>query len=98
MNVAAGAGHEIKAVIYLELSDTEVKKRFAAVEELDDRGHRADDADLKIFETRLKEFYEKTAPVLRHYNELGLLVRVNGAQSRDEVFAEIVEKLYQRIS
>lgn len=96
MSVAAGAGHEIKAVIILDISEADVKNRFEEAKILNDRGDRQDDKDLETFQTRLQEFREKTLPVLQHYNSLGLLIRVNGDQSREKVFSEIVEKLYQK--
>lgn len=98
MSVAAGAGHEIKAVIILNVSEADVEQRFEVAKTLNDRGNRLDDKDSETFKTRLKEFREKTAPVIQHYNTLGLLIEVNGDQSRDQVFNEIVEKLYQRAS
>ncbi len=96
MSVAAGSGHEIKAVILLNISETEVEKRFEAAKILNDRGDRSDDKNLDIFRTRLKEFREKTLPVLKHYKTLDLLIEVNGNQARDVVFNEIVEKLYEK--
>ena len=96
MSVAAGAGHAIKAVIILNVSEADVEKRFEAAKTLSDRGDRADDNNLEIFHTRLKEFREKTLPVLQHYKSLDLLIEINGDQTRDAVFAEIVEKLYQK--
>ena len=98
MSVAAGAGHPIMAAIILEVSEAEVTKRFEKSKELNDRGKRQDDQDLEILQTRLQEFRQKTVPVLQHYNELGLLIRVNGSQSRDAVFNEIVEKLFEKAS
>jgi len=96
MSVAAGAGHEIKAAVILNISESDVEKRFEEAKILNDRGNRADDGNLEVFRTRLKEFREKTLPVLRHYNELGLLVEVNGDQTREAVFGELIEKLYRR--
>ena len=98
MSVAAGVGHDIKAAIVLNISESDVENRFNAAKTLNDRGDRKDDQDLETFKTRLKEFREKTLPVLQHYKTLGLLVEVNGDQSRDAVFNEIVEKLYQKAS
>ena len=96
MSVAAGAGHEIKAVIVLNISEADVEKRFNEAKILDDRGERADDKDLEVFHNRLKEFREKTLPVIQHYRSLGLLAEINGDQTRDAVFNEIVEKLYRK--
>lgn len=96
MSVAAGAGHDIKAAIILNISEADVEDRFRAAEKLGDRGDRADDKDLEIFKTRLQEFRTKTIPVLQHYNSLGLLIEVNGDQSRNAVFEEIIDKLYRK--
>lgn len=96
MSIAANAGHPIKAVIVLELSESEAKRRFEAAKALGDRGDRKDDKDLNVFNNRLQEFREKTLPVIQFYNNIGLLIRVNGNQSREEVFKEIIEKLYAK--
>ena len=98
MSVAAGAGHDIKAVILLNISETDVENRFEASKLLNDRGDRRDDKDLTIFKNRLQEFRKKTLPVMQHYNNLGLLIEVNGDQSRDKVMNEIVDKLFAKAS
>lgn len=94
MSVAAGAGHEIKAVIILNISEADVEKRFKTAQTLQDRGERQDDKDLQVFRNRLHEFRTKTLPVIQHYQSLGLLIEVNGDQTRDAVFNEIINKLY----
>ena len=98
MSVAAGAGHDIKAAIVLNISEAEVEKRFEESKILNDRGERTDDKDLTIFKTRLAEFRSKTVPVLHYYHSLGLLIEVNGNQSREAVFSEIIDKLYAKAS
>ena len=94
MTAAASAGHDIKAVILLNISEADVEKRFEMAKSLNDRGERKDDLDLATFHTRLEEFRTKTLPVIEHYRDLGLLININGDQDRDSVFNEIVEKLY----
>jgi adenylate kinase len=96
MSVATGAGHDIKAVVILNISEADVEKRFEEAKILNDRGDRADDSNSEILHNRLQKFREKTLPVLQHYNSLGLLINVNGDQTREEVFNELVEKLYQK--
>lgn len=96
MSVAAGAGHEIKSAIILNISEADVEKRFETAQTLNDRGGREDDKNIEVFRTRLKEFREKTLPVLQHYKTLGLLVEVNGDQIREKVFEELIDKLYQK--
>lgn len=97
MEAAKNGGHEIKAVVLLDLTEAVVKNRFEAAKELNDRGERADDANLEIFETRIREFNEKTVPVLNHYDELKLLIRVPADGSRDEVYSSVVDKLVEFI-
>lgn len=98
MTSAASAGHDIKAVVLLNISEADVESRFDASKTLGDRGDRKDDKDLATFRTRLEEFRTKTLPVLQHYKNLDLLINVDGDQSRDQVFAELVDKLYEKAS
>lgn len=98
MSVAAGAGHDIKAVINIFISAPEAEKRFDAAKTLNDRGERSDDQNITVFRNRLKEFKTKTLPVIKHYESLGLLININGEQDREAVFNEIVEKLYELAS
>ena len=97
MEAAKAGGHEIKAVVLLDLTEEEVKNRFEAAKELNDRGERADDANIEVFETRLAEFREKTMPVLNHYDELKMLVRVPAIGSRDEVYTNVIDRLVEFI-
>lgn len=98
MEAAKNGGHEIKAVVLLDLTEADVKNRFEAAKELNDRGERADDANIEIFETRIREFNEKTVPVLNHYDELKLLIRVPADGSRDEVYLSVINKLVEFIN
>ena len=98
MEAAKNGGHEIKAVVLLDLTEADVKNRFEAAKELNDRGERADDANLEIFETRIREFNEKTVPVLNHYDELKLLISVPADGSRDEVYSSVIDKLVEFIN
>lgn len=97
MEAAKNGGHEIKAVVLLDLTEADVKNRFEAAKELNDRGGRADDANIEIFETRIREFNEKTVPVLNHYDELKLLIKVSADGSRDEVYLSVIDKLVEFI-
>ena len=96
MESARNSNHEIKAVILLNVSEADVETRFEAAKILGDRGEREDDKDLETFRTRLLEFRTKTIPVLQHYKAINLLININGDQSRDIVYDEIINKLYER--
>ena len=97
MTVAAESGHNIKAVIVLNVSEADVEKRYEESKILEDRGDRQDDKSLEVFKNRLNEFHTKTMPVIQHYNTLSVLINVNGDQPRDAVFNEIIEKLYAKV-
>lgn len=95
-NVVIEAGnkssHPIVAVILIDFSEEEAEKRL----ELASRGREDDTAEkLKV---RFNEFREKTIPVIKHYESLGLLLKVNGNQSVEGVFNEIIDKLYSLAS
>lgn len=94
MSVASGAGHEIKAVIILNVSEADAENRFQESKILNDRGDRKDDEDINVLHNRFTEFRTKTMPVIQHYRSLNLLIEVNGDQNRDAVFNEIIDKLY----
>ena len=93
MAVARTSGHTIRAVIELQLSDQDVVERWEAAKMLGDRGLRADDADPQVFQKRLDEYHTKTLPVLKHYQELGILVPVPADLPRDKVFEKTIEAL-----
>ena len=93
MSVAKTSGHPIEAVVWLQLSESAAIERWEAAKVLNDRGLRADDADPTIFQTRINEFREKTLPVLKHYQELGLLISVKAEGSREQVFDNVVKAL-----
>jgi adenylate kinase len=53
---------------------------------------RTDDTS-EVFQTRLREYREKTEPVLGFYDEKGIRVAVDGTGTVDEVFDRIVAVL-----
>jgi adenylate kinase len=95
MKSAENSGHPIKAVVLLNVSEDDVRKRWQVAQSLNDRNDRSDDKAAKIFDTRLSEFYSKTMPVIEHYRQLELIVPVVADKTREEVFAETVERLYR---
>ena len=95
MERAQASGHPIKAVVIMNVSEADVMARWQAASSLKDRGRRLDDEKPETFQKRLQEFREKTAPVLLHYRDLGLLVEVKGDLEREAVFADLIEKLYR---
>jgi adenylate kinase len=86
------SGHQLKAVIFLELNEDEIWKRWKKSLELKDRGTRTDDT-AKALKIRITEYKEKTLPVIEFYKQKGLLIKVNGNLAEDQVTNEIINKL-----
>lgn len=86
------AGHELKAVIYLELEEDLVHRRWQALETHDNRGGRYDDT-AEILQHRLQEYRDKTLPVIAAYEAMGLLIRIDGSGTPEEVLFEILQRL-----
>ncbi len=101
MEAAASAGHPIKAVVLLNISEADVTERWELVQKTGQRiGQdqlpvRVDDKEKGVFEKRIAEFNEKTMPVMNHYRQLGLLVPVLADMTREEVMEAVVDKLYE---
>ena len=91
------ADHTLKAVIYLDISENEVRTRWHALEQHDDRHNRTDDS-LESLENRLQEYREKTLPVIEKYREIGLLIEVDGTGDIDEIEQNILAALASRAS
>lgn len=95
MEALESAGHPLRAVIYLELSESIVTRRFQNLTKRDSRSGRADDTR-EILTRRLEEFRHKTLPVLKTYQERGLLITVNGNQTPKAVTQTILTELFNR--
>lgn len=86
------SGHPIKAVILLQLAEEDCWNHFEKSKDEHDRGNRPDDKK-EVLKTRLHEFQNKTIPVLEYYRDKGLLIEVDGTQSREVVTQEILDSL-----
>jgi adenylate kinase len=95
LEAAEKAGHPIKAAIILEMPDQEVWNRFIASQVSGDRGQRADD-NKDVLQNRLEKFHNKVTPVLDFYDRRGLLLRIDGRQSRSAVSEAIFAALDSR--
>ena len=86
--------HDTKAVILLNISEEEVWQRWQIARN-SRNGGRHDDIDEEKVSRRISEFKEKTLPVIDIYREMGLLLEVDGKQSRDDTFTDVINQLYQ---
>ncbi len=74
---------ELAAVMLVDVPDEVVVERISGRH--DDRG----DDDPDTVRERLQVYHRETEPLVDHYDERGLLRRVDGAQDPDEVAAAI---------
>ena len=92
--------YDVDAVIELDLPDSEVRRRVKARDgeardgEARDGAARARDDDTEqALEVRLREFHEKTRPVLELFRQKETVVTVDAMPSREDVQQEIRSRL-----
>ena len=84
-------GLHLDLVLYLNVEMEEVEKRIlkrAAIE------GRADDTPETV-KSRVANFFEQTMPLLDYYTSQGKLVKINGMQDIEHVFADICKVIEQ---
>lgn len=97
MEACERGGHPIKAVIVLNVSESDVMGRWRAAKALGDRGNRVDDRKEEVFQERIKEFRTKTLPVLQYYRGRGLLISAKADDTREKVFENVLDELVKFI-
>ncbi len=83
------SGHSLDAVLELTVDQEEVIQRL--LKRAQDEG-RSDDTE-EVVRHRQELYTEQTAPLIEVYDERGLLVRVDGMGTVDEVTARVLEAL-----
>lgn len=96
VEVAEETNHPIKAVIHLVVDNATIAERWEKMHEVGLREKRADDTKEGLAQ-RLRLYEEVTVPeIIGFYRDRGLLIEVDGAQSREEVTQKILSKLLER--
>ena len=83
-------GEPINSLIAIEVSEEELVKRLL---ERGKTSGRSDDQDESIIRNRIKVYRNETEPVAGYYREQGKYVAVNGEQSIDAVFSDLVTEI-----
>ena len=86
---------KIDAGIFLDVSHEELMRRLEYRIKTESR---ADDHP-EILRKRIEEYERKTLPVIKEYEKTGILLDINGEQTREQVFAQIrndLDKLAKR--
>ena len=92
LGAAQASGHEVKAVIYLDIDQSIAMDRWEHSQHHATRGDRADDARHKL-DTRFEEFKNKTLPVIDFYKSRGLLINIDARPDVARVSQNIIDEL-----
>jgi len=84
-DVLVAAGQRLDVVIQVDVPEAELVRRVL--------GRRREDDTEAVIRKRLSVYEENTAPLIGYYQELGLLERVDGNQSIEEVSRAILGAL-----
>jgi adenylate kinase len=84
-------GRPLSIILLLELSDDTARERLTKRAA---REGRADDQPDAI-DRRLRDYHEKTEPVVEHYLATGKLVKMHAERPIDDVWAEVSDALEQ---
>ena len=89
----AEKNESINVVLWLDVDDDEL------VERLLNRGKEMgrNDDNLETIKSRLKVYYQKTAPLKEFYSKQGKLIKINGMGTVEEIFSRI-EKVIDSLS
>jgi adenylate kinase len=87
------SGHPLRLVVLLQVDEDAIWRRWRARHDSLARGFRPDDSKGAL-ENRLIEYRTKTIPVLESYCRRGLLVKVEGGGSHEEVEAALLDALF----
>jgi adenylate kinase len=92
------SGHPMKAVFYLEISEKVARERHRESQSERSKGSRGERGDdtAEVFKVRLREFREKTLPVIDYYKQMPLFCRIDAVQHSAKVTAQILENLLAR--
>jgi len=80
---------DVEAVVFIDCNENELQRRLLS------RGitsGRSDD-NLESAKKRIATYKSETLPIISHYEEIGLLKRVLGSQSIDDVYSDLLSKV-----
>lgn len=88
--IMAEVGLEVELFILLDITSEEAEKRIAARAAATGR---SDDQDKAVVSNRLEVFRQESEPLIARYEADGKLIRIDGSQTIEEVFAAIEKHL-----
>jgi adenylate kinase len=94
LKAASTAGHTVKAALYLNVNEEIIWQRWEHSDSRQARGPRDDDTK-EAMRVRIKEFRDKTIPVINFYRERKLLIEIDSNQDKDMVTNSILDALIE---
>ena len=76
-------------ILHIKVSETVVAERLRKRQEIEGR---QDDAPV-VFQNRLKNFYEHTAPAIEYFRSINKVIDIDGEPLPNVVFAELWQKV-----
>jgi len=89
-HLLARLGQPVEEALQIDVDEEQVIARIAGRARQEGRSDDNED----VVRNRLKVYAEQTAPVVDHYAQAGLLTRILGAGTVDEVFQRIIGALH----
>ena len=80
----------VKGVLYIEVSKEEMIKRLQGVKE-----GKFDDTK-EIIKKRIETFEKEIKPIVEYFEKQGILIRIDGMKTKDEISKEIEEKFKEK--
>ena len=93
-------GTDIDLVIHLDIKSDVImarrKAHWAKGKSFYKEGHRSDETEESI-KSRIAEYEKNISPILSFYEKQGILYRVNGERSIEDIFSEITKIINNQI-
>ena len=80
---------EVKGVLYIEISNEEIKKRLERLFRIDEKVKRVDYDKEELIKKRLDIFEKEIKPIVDYFEKQGNLMKIDGMKTEDEIFKEI---------
>ena len=80
----------VRAALYFEVSNEEMKKRLLGRNE-----GRADDNEATIAK-RLDTFEKQTKPIVSYFEKKNILIKIDGMKTKDEITNEVCQKFKEK--
>ncbi len=85
-----GLGVNLDVVVFLDVDDEEVVERIMKRQELENRQDDSED----VVRNRLKVYREQTSPLGEYYNQKGILEKIDGIGTIEDISKRINEVLH----